>query len=330
MTMTQTHAIRVNETGGPEVLRWSSIDLPEPAAGEVRVRHTAIGLNFIDTYHRSGLYPTPLPAVIGSEAAGVVEAVGAGVAASAFAKGDRVAYGNGPLGAYAEARNIPVATLVKIPAGIEDATAAAAMLKGMTAQYLLHRTYAVQKGETILVHAAAGGVGLILCQWAKHLGATVIGTVGSEEKARLAREHGCDHVVFYRTEDVAARVKEINGGAGVPVVYDSVGKDTFTCSLDSLRPRGLLVTFGNSSGPVGPFDPRVLAQKGSLFVTRPTLADYVRARTELEATANGLFDVIASGAVKITIAQTYPLRDAERAHRDLESRKTTGSTLLTP
>lgn len=326
--MTTTHAIRIAETGGPEVLRWQVIDLPPLAPGEVRVRHTAIGLNFIDTYFRTGLYPTTLPAVLGSEAAGVVEAIGEGV--TLVAKGDRVAYANGPLGAYAEVRNIPASHLVRLPAKIDDATAAAAMLKGMTAQYLVRRTYPVQKGDTILVHAAAGGVGLILCQWAKHLGATVIGTVGSEEKAKLAREHGCDHVVFYRTEDVAARVRAITGGAGVPVVYDSVGKDTFAASLDCLRPRGLMVTFGNSSGPVGPFDPRVLAQKGSLFLTRPTLGDYVRARADLEATASELFDVIASGVVRVRVAQTYPLRDAERAHRDLEDRKTTGSTVLLP
>jgi NADPH2:quinone reductase len=323
-----THAIRMHETGGPEVLRWEVVELPAPAPGEVRVRHTAVGVNFIDTYHRTGLYPVTLPAVLGSEAAGVVEEVGDGV--TGFAKGDRVAYGTGPLGAYAEARNMPVANLVKVPAGIDDQVAAAAMLKGMTAQYLVRRTYAVQKGDTILVHAAAGGVGLILCQWAKHLGATVIGTVGSEEKAKLAREHGCDHIVFYRTEDVPARVREITSGAGVPVVYDSVGKDTFAASLACLRPRGLMVTFGQSSGAIAPFDPRLLAQKGSLFLTRPTLADYVRERADLEATARDLFDVIASGAVRIRVAQTYPLRDAERAHRDLEARKTTGSTVLLP
>jgi NADPH:quinone reductase len=325
---TSTHAVRMHQTGGPEVLRWENIEAPPPGPGEIRVRHAAIGLNFIDTYHRTGLYPLPLPAVLGSEAAGVVEELGEGV--TLVAKGDRVAYATGPIGAYAEARNIPAVHVVKLPDAVDDQTAAASMLKGMTAQYLCRRTYAVKKGDPILVHAAAGGVGLILCQWAKHLGATVIGTVGSEEKAKLARAHGCDHVLFYRTEDVAARVREITDGARVPVVYDSVGKDTFLTSLDCLRPRGLMVTFGNSSGPVGPIDPRLLAQKGSLFLTRPTLYDYVRARADLEATARELFDVIASKAVRIRIAQTYPLRDAERAHRDLEARKTTGSTVLLP
>lgn len=323
-----THAVRIHATGGPEVLRWQTVDLAPPAPGELRVRHTAVGLNFIDTYHRTGLYPVPLPAVLGSEAAGVVEALGAGV--TGFAAGDRVAYATGPLGAYAEARNLAAAHVVKLPAAVDDATAAAAMLKGMTAQYLAKRTYAIKPGDTIVVHAAAGGVGLILCQWAKHLGATIIGTVGSEEKATLARAHGCDHIVYYRTEDVAARVREINGGEGVPVVYDSVGKDTFAASLDCLRPRGLLVSFGQSSGALAPFDPRLLAQKGSLFLTRPTLVHYVSTRAELDDTARDLFDVIARGAVRIRVAQTYPLRDAERAHRDLEARKTTGSTLLLP
>lgn len=323
-----THAVRMHGTGGPEVLRWQPVDLAPPAPGELRVRHTAVGLNFIDTYHRTGLYPVPLPAVLGSEAAGVVEAVGPGV--TGLAAGDRIAYATGPLGAYAEARNIAAAHVVQLPAAVDDATAAAAMLKGMTAQYLAKRTYAIQPGDAIVVHAAAGGVGLILCQWAKHLGATVIGTVGSEEKATLARAHGCDHIVFYRTEDVAARVREINGGEGVPVVYDSVGRDTFAASLDCLRPRGLLVSFGQSSGALGPFDPRLLAQKGSLFLTRPTLGHYVATRAELDDTARELFDVIANGAVRIRVAQTYPLRDAERAHRDLEARKTTGSTLLLP
>jgi len=322
-----THAIRITETGEPEVLRWQPLELPPPGQGEVQVRHSAIGLNFIDTYYRTGLYPVALPAVLGSEAAGSIEEVGPGV--EGLAKGDRVAYATG-LGAYAEARNIPAAHVVKIPAGIDDKVAAAAMLKGMTAQYLARRSYVVMKGDTVLVQAAAGGVGTILCQWAKHLGATVIGTVGSEAKAQLARENGCDHVILYRTEDVAARVRALTNGQGVPVVYDSVGKDTFEASLDCLRPRGLMVTFGQSSGPIGPFDPRLLAQKGSLFLTRPKLGDYVLTRAELEETARDLFDVIASGAVAIKIAQTYPLRDAERAHRDLEARKTTGSTVLLP
>ena len=323
-----THGVRIHQTGGPDVLRWEVVELARLAAGELRVRHAAIGVNFIDTYFRTGLYPTKLPTVLGSEAAGVIEEVGEGV--TGFVKGDRVAYATGPLGAYAEARNVPAAHVVKLPDGIDDVTAAASMLKGMTAQYLVRRTHAVQKGETIVVHAAAGGVGLILCQWAKHLGATVIGTAGSEEKAKLARAHGCEHVILYRTEDVPKRVREITNGVGVPVVYDSVGKDTFAASLDCLRPRGLLVTFGQSSGAVPPFDPRVLSQKGSLFMTRPTLADYVRTRSELEETAREVFDVIASGVVKISAAQTYPLRDAERAHRDLEARKTTGSTVLLP
>ena len=328
MMASSTHAVRMHQTGGPEVLRWEKVELPPPGAGEIRVRHTAIGLDFIDTYYRTGLYPLALPAVLGSDAAGVVEELGAGV--TLVNKGDRVAYGNGPAFGYAELRNIPAAHVVKIPDAVDDATAAASMLKGMTAQYLCRRTYAVKKGDSILVHAAAGGVGHILCQWAKHLGATVIGTVGSEEKAKLAREHGCDHVLFYRTEDVAARVREITGGERVPVVYDSVGKDTFLTSLDCLRPRGLMVTFGQSSGPVGPIDPRLLAQKGSLFLTRPTLNDYVRARAELEATARELFEIIASGAVRVRIGQTYPLRDAERAHRDLEARRTMGATVLLP
>jgi NADPH:quinone reductase len=324
----KTHAIVVDHVGGPEVLRWKELELPELAKGDVRLRHTAIGLNFVDTYFRTGLYPTPLPAVLGSEAAGVIEELGEGV--SGFAKGDHVVYATGPLGAYAEQRVVSAAHLVKVPAGIEDATAAASLLKGMTAEYLARRTYPIQAGDTILVHAAAGGVGLLLTQWAKHLGATVIGTVGTEAKAKLARDHGCDHVVFYRTEDVAERVRAITGGARVPVVYDSVGKDTFAASLASLRRRGLLVTFGQSSGPIPPFDPRALAQKGSLYLTRPTLADYVATREELEATAAALFDVIARGAVRVQVAQTYPLRDAEGAHRDLEARKTTGSTLLLP
>jgi NADPH2:quinone reductase len=310
-----THVVRMHQTGGPDVLRWEPVELSPPGPGEVRVRLGAVGVNFIDTYHRTGLYPVKLPTVLGSEAAGVVEDVGDGV--TTLAKGDRVAYATGPMGSYAEARNMPAAHLVNLPEEIDDHTAAAAMLKGMTAQYLLHRTYAVQKGETIVVHAAAGGVGLILCQWAKHLGATVIGTVGSEEKAALAREHGCDHIVFYRTEDVPARVRELTGGAGVPVVYDSVGKDTFAASLECLRPRGLLVTFGQSSGAIAPFDPRLLMQKGSLYLTRPTLGDYVRARADLEATASDLFDVIAKGVVTIRVAQTFALREAEAAHRAL-------------
>ncbi len=324
-----TKAIRMHGTGEPDVLRWETVEVPPLASGEVRVRHTAIGLNFIDTYHRSGLYPVALPTVLGSEAAGVVEAVGPAV--TGFAKGDRVAYGTGPLGAYAEARNVPAAHLVKVPEGVDDKTAAAVMLKGMTAQYLVRRTHRVAPGDTILVHAAAGGVGLLLCQWAKHLGATVIGTVGSEAKAQLAREHGCDHVLFYRHEDVPRRVRELTNGEGVVVVYDSIGRDTFAASLDALRPLGLMVCFGQSSGPVGPFDPRILAQKGSLYLTRPTLGDYVgRRRKDLDDTSRELFDLLAKGVLRVRIDQTYPLHDAVRAHLDLEARKTTGSTVLLP
>ena len=324
-----TKAIRMHATGAPDVLRWESIELGPPGPGEVRVRHTAIGLNFIDTYHRTGLYPLPMPAVLGSEAAGVVEEVGAGV--TGLAKGDRVAYGTGPTGAYSEVRVMPAVHVVKLPTGIEDRTAAAVMLKGMTAQYLVRRTHPVAAGDTILVHAAAGGVGLLLCQWAKHLGATVIGTVGSEAKVELARENGCDHVLLYRTEDVPRRARELTGGAGVAVVYDSVGRDTWTASLDSLRPRGLLVTYGQSSGPIGPIDPRVLAQKGSLYLTRPTLGDYVgRARADLDQATTELFELLARRVLRVRIAQSYPLRDAARAHADLEARKTTGSTVLVP
>jgi len=326
--MTTTHAVRMHAAGGPEVLRWEAIELPPPAPHELRIRHTAVGLNFVDTYNRSGLYPVKTPAVLGNEGAGVVEDVGAEV--TGFARGDRVAYATAPMGAYAEARNLDARLVVKLPEGVDDRTAAASLLKGMTAEYLVRRTYAVGNGETILVHAAAGGVGLILCQWAKHLGATVIGTVGSEEKAKLARENGCDQVVLYRTEDVPARVRELTGGEGVPVVYDSIGRDTFAASLDSLRPRGLMVTYGNASGPVPAFEPRLLASKGSLFLTRPTLHTYVHTREELEASAAAVFDVIARGVVRVRVDQTYPLRDAERAHRDLEARRTTGSTVLLP
>lgn len=322
-----THAIRIHETGGPEVLRWEPIALSPPAAGEARVRHTAVGLNFIDTYHRSGLYPVPLPSVIGSEAAGVVEEVGEGVVG--IAPGDRVAYATAPLGSYAEARNVPAAVLARLPAKLDDRVAAAAMLKGLTAHYLAEMTSSVASRPSVLVHAAAGGVGLLLAQWLRHRGAKVIGTVGSEQKAALAREHGCEHVVLYRHEDVASRVREITSGTGVDVVYDSIGKDTFQASLDCLRPRGLMVTFGQSSGPIGPFDPRLLAQKGSLFLTRPKLGDYAQG-IELHARARELFDAIASGVLRVRIDQTYSLKDAERAHRDLESRKTTGSTLLLP
>jgi NADPH2:quinone reductase len=326
--MATTHAIRFHKTGGPEVLQWEEVEVGAPGPGQVRVRHNAVGLNFIDTYHRTGLYAATLPSGIGLEAAGVVEEAGPGV--SDLEAGDRVAYGTGPIGAYAESRIMPAEKLLKLPDAIDDRTAAAMMLQGMTAQYLLRRTHRVEPGETILVHAAAGGVGLILAQWAKHLGATVIGTAGSEEKANLARAHGCDHVILYRQEKVAERVREITGGAGVPVVYDGVGKDTFMASLDSLALRGLMVSFGNASGPVPPFEPILLSQKGSLFLTRPTLMHYTSTREELVATARDLFDVVTRGAVRIEVRQTFPLREAAEAHRALEGRRTTGSTVLLP
>jgi NADPH2:quinone reductase len=310
-------------------LTWEEVTIGSPAAGQVSIKHTAVGLNFIDVYHRTGLYPVqPMPSGIGLEAAGVVEAVGDGV--TELAVGDRVAYGTGPIGAYSEVRNIAADKLVKVPEGIEDRTAAAIMLKGLTAQYLLRRTYRVKAGDTILVHAAAGGVGLLLCQWAKHLGATVIGTVGSTAKGELARAHGCDHTILYRVTDVPKRVRELTAGAGVPVVYDGVGKDTFTASLDSLAPLGMMVSFGNASGPVPSLDPLVLSQKGSLFFTRPTLMHYTAKREDLLAMAAELFEAVKSGAVKVEVNQTYRLFDAAHAHRDLESRKTTGSSVLIP
>lgn len=321
------HAIRIHQNGGPEQLRWEEVGVAEPGPGEVRVRNTAIGLNFIDTYHRSGLYPMPLPLTLGSEGAGVVEAVGPKV--KEFKVGDRVAYAQ-PIGAYAEVLIRPVARLVKIPAGIKDETAAAMMLKGMTAWYLCRRTYRVKKGDTIVVHAAAGGVGQILCQWAKHLGATVIGTVGSDEKVALAKKVGCRHVVVMSREKLSERVKAITKGKGVPVVYDGVGKDTFTESLDCLAPLGLMASFGNASGAVPPVNIGILAQKGSLFLTRPTLVNYTSKREDLLTSARELFAVVKKGAVKITVNQRYPLREAAQAHRDLESRKTTGSTVLLP
>lgn len=323
-----TYAIRIHQTGGPEVLTWESVDLPAPAAGEATVRHAAVGLNFIDTYHRTGLYPLPLPSGIGLEGAGVVEAIGPGV--TEVQVGDRVAYAGGPLGAYAEARNIPAHRLLKLPVAISFDTAAAMMLQGLTAAYLLRKTYRVQPGDAVLIHAAAGGVGLIACQWAKALGATVIGTVGSAAKGELAKAHGCDHVINYSSENFVARVREITGGEGVPVVYDGVGKDTFMGSLDSLRPLGMLVTYGNASGPVPPLDLLLLSQKGSLFVTRPTIMSYTAKRPDLEALGAELFDVVASGKVKIEVHQRYALKDAAQAHCDLEARKTTGSTILIP
>lgn len=322
--------IIIRAFGGPDVLEVGEGDVAAPGPGEIRLRHTAIGLNYIDTYFRTGLYPPPtgLPFTPGLEAAGVVEAVGEGV--ENLAVGQRVAYGTGPLGAYASERLIPAAKVIAIPDSIGDETAAAMMLKGMTAQYLLRQTYAVQSGDTILFHAAAGGVGLIAGQWAKHLGATVIGTAGSAEKAALAKAHGYDHVILYRDENIADRVKEITGGKGVPVVYDGVGKDTFAASLDCLQPRGLLVSFGNASGPVEGVNLGILAAKGSLYVTRPTLANYTATRADLEACAADLIDVIAQGAVKIEVNQRFALTDAAAAHTALEGRGTTGCTVLLP
>jgi NADPH:quinone reductase len=321
--------VRVHEVGGPEVLRFEEVEVGSPGPGQALLRQTAVGLNFIDVYYRTGLYPPPqLPFVPGLEAAGVVEAVGDGVREPQV--GQRVAYASPPIGAYAERRLMPADRLVALPDGISDEQAAAMMLKGMTAQYLLRRTYRVQSGQTILFHAAAGGVGLIACQWAKHMGARVIGTVGSEAKAELARAHGCAHVIRYDREDVVARVREITGGKGVPVVYDSVGQATFERSLDCLAPLGMLVSFGQSSGKIPPVDLGILSQKGSLYVTRPTLMTYTAERADLLVAANELFEVVQSGAVRIEINQRFPLRDAAEAHRALESRRTTGSTLLLP
>ena len=322
------HAIRIHQTGGPEVLCWETVDLPAPAAGEATVRHHAVGLNYIDTYHRTGLYPLPLPSGIGLEGAGVVEAVGEGV--SEVKVGDRVAYAGGPIGAYAEVRNIPAHRLLQLPDSIGFDTGAAMMLQGLTAAYLLRKTYRVQPGDAVLIHAAAGGVGLIACQWAKALGATVIGTVGSPAKAALAKAHGCDHVIDYTTENFNQRVRDITGGEGVAVVYDGVGKDTFMGSLDSLRPMGMMVSYGNASGPVPPVDLILLSQKGSLFITRPTIMSYTAKRADLLALGAELFEVVTSGRVRIEVHQTYALRDAAQAHRDLEARKTTGSTILLP
>jgi NADPH2:quinone reductase len=322
------HAIRFHRIGGPEVLQWEEVDLAPPGPGEARVRHHAVGLNYIDTYHRSGLYPVQLPSGLGLEGAGVVEAVGEGVAE--VAPGDRVAYAGGAPGAYSEARNMPADRLVKLPDALSFEQGAAMMLQGLTAQYLLRRTYRVQPGDTILIHAAAGGVGLIACQWAKALGATVIGTVGSDDKAALARAHGCDHPIVYTRQNFVDEVKKLTNGAGVPVVYDSVGKDTFMDSLACLRPLGMLVLFGNASGPVASFDTGLLARMGSLFLTRPTLFTYAARREDLLAMAAELFDVVGQGKVKIEINQRYALRDAAQAHRDLEARRTTGSTVLLP
>jgi NADPH:quinone reductase len=320
--------VRVHKVGGPEVLRFEDVEVGEPGPGQVRLRQTAIGLNFIDVYFRSGLYPAPsLPFTPGQEAAGVVEAVGDGV--SEVKVGERVAYAP-PLGAYAESRLIQADRLVSLPNGISDRQAAGMMLKGMTAHYLLRRTFPVQAGQTILFHAAAGGVGLIACQWAKHLGARVIGTVGSEAKAEIARAHGCDFPIRYDRDDVVARVRELTGGKGVPVVYDSVGQSTFERSLDCLAPFGMMVSFGQSSGAIPPVNLGILSQKGSLYVSRPTLVTHTAAREDLLRSAKELFEVVQSGAVKIEINQTFALRDAADAHRALEGRQTTGSTLLLP
>ncbi len=321
-------AIRIHQHGGPEVLKWEDVEPGPPGPGEALVRHEAVGLNFIDVYHRTGLYPLPaLPATPGLEAAGVVQAVGAEV--TEVAVGDRVAYAAVPPGAYAEVRRIPAHRLVKLPADISARQAAAMMLQGMTARYLLKGCWRVGPGTTLLIHAAAGGVGLIVCQWARHLGATVLGTVGSPEKAELARAHGCQHPIVYTQEDFAARVKALTNGSGVDVVYDSVGQATFMKSLDCLRPMGMMVSFGQSSGPMPPLDLAVLAQKGSLFLTRPTLMTYTAKRDDLLAHARDLFEVIQSGAVKVEVRRTYPLAEASRAHRDLEGRKTTGSSVFT-
>jgi len=321
-------AIQATRAGGPEVLEAVDLPIPTPGPGEILIRQEAIGLNFIDTYQRTGLYPVKFPAVLGLEGAGIVEAVGEGV--TRFVPGDRAAYGNGPLGGYAEHHVVPAGRAVKIPAGIDSRTAAAAMLKGMTAEFLLRRCYTVRKGETVLIHAAAGGVGAILTQWAKALGATVIGTAGSPEKAALARNHGADETILYRDEDVAARVRAITGGQGVRVVYDGVGAATFEGSLASLGRRGMLVSYGNASGPAPAVEPLRLSRGGSLFLTRPTLFDYVVTTEELDESAGALFEVINSGAVKIGIGQTFPLSQTRQAHEALEGRETTGSTLLIP
>ncbi|WP_375457950.1 quinone oxidoreductase [uncultured Enterovirga sp.] len=321
-------AVRVHQYGGPEVLTYEEIDLPAPAAGEVRVRQTAIGVNYIDTYFRSGAYQAPtMPFIAGNEAAGVITALGDGV--TGFATGDRVAY-VAALGCYAAERNVPVANVVKLPDGVSDETAAAMMLKGLTVEYLLHRTYPVRAGDTILMHAAAGGVGLILCQWAKHIGATVIGTVGTEDKAEVARQNGCDHVILYRKENFAERVAEITGGKKCAVVYDGVGKTTFQGSLDCLAPLGVMASFGSASGKVEPFDLGVLAPKGSLYVTRPTLNTFTSRRDWLDDMAKNLFGVVASGAVKIAINKRAKLAEAQAVHRSLEGRETTGAIIMTP
>lgn len=323
-----TQVIRFGEYGGPEVLHLDDWTLGDPGPGEVQVRQMACGINFLDTYQRSGLYKVPLPSGAGNEGAGIVQAVGSGVAQ--LKPGDRVAYAGGPVGAYAEARNFPADRLCLLPEGISFEQGAAMMLKGMTVQYLIRRTYKVQPGDTVLFHAASGGVGLIACQWLHALGATVIATAGTEEKCELARRNGADHCINYRTENFVERVKDLSNGVGVPVVYDSVGKDTFLGSIQCLSPFGLMVSFGNASGPVPPFDPGLLAQNGSLYFTRPTLTTHIAKRTDLETIAKELFDMVLSGKVKITVDQRYALADAAQAHRDLEARMTTGSSILIP
>ncbi len=324
------YSIRFTQTGGPEVLQWTAVGAGDTPLkpNEARVRHHAVGVNYIDIYHRTGLYPLPLPSGIGLEGAGLVEAVGTDVGDLKI--GDRVAYAGGAPGAYSQVRNIAANILVKLPEVIDFNTGAAMMLQGLTAQYLLRRTYRVKAGETILIHAAAGGVGLIVCQWAKALGCTVIGTVSTEAKATLARAHGCDFTINYSSENFVERVKDITGGKGVSVVYDSIGKDTFFGSLDCLRPLGMMVSFGNASGPVPPFDLSELAKRGSLFITRPTLFSYVAKREELVAMADELFEMVSSGKLKIEVSHTYPLQDAAQAHTDLAARKTTGSIILVP
>lgn len=324
----KTKAIRIHEFGGPEVLRFEEVDLPKPAAGEARIRHTAIGLNFIDTYFRTGLYPSELPAGLGSEAAGIVEAIGKGV--TSVSPGDRVVYTGRPADAFSEARNFPADKLVPIPDGVTDEQAAAVLLKGLTAWYLLRRSYPVKKGDPVLLYAAAGGVGSLASQWADSLGATVIGVVSTDEKARLALSQGCKHIIMADEPDIAAKVRDLTGGAGVAAVYDSVGKDTFMTSLDALRPHGVMVSFGNSSGPVAPFAPAELAKRHSLYVTRPVLFDFVSTREGLLAAADELFASLRSGSVRINVNQRYALADAAQAQTDLENRKTTGSTVLIP
>ncbi len=324
----KSKAIRIYEFGGPDVLRWEEVDVPDPGEGEVQIRHTAIGLNFIDTYHRTGLYPVDLPTGLGSEATGIVEAVGPGV--TGVAVGDRVVYAGTPANSYSEIRNIAAWLLVPVPDDMPDEQAAAVLLKGLTAWYLLRRSYRVNKGDAILLYAAAGGVGSLTSQWAKHLGATVIGVVSTDEKAELARTNGCEHIVMSDDADIPGTVKGLTGGEGVAAVYDSVGRDTFFASLDSLRPHGTMVTFGNSSGPVDSFAPAELAKRGSLYVTRPILFHFVNTREKLLHACDELFDVVHSGAVSISIGQQYALKDAAKAHRDLEARKTTGSTIFLP